>query len=528
MAGGGAPAGLPRLPLVAAAIAALPSFAVPFLSDDWAHLRSTLRQIVGRSPFGEFRPLTQVTFAFDRTLWGAWPVAWHLTNVVFVVAATALLTALVQRHLRDRALAALAGLLFALHPYHIANVAWISARGEAVGATFFLAALLAYDRWRAERRGLPVAAFLLFEAALLADAWTMVLPVALVAIGWARDGAPPRAAEWRRGLLPLAAIGLAHDLGLRPLAGVAATLAAPGFLDAAAGTNLLRWAAAAVVPAHPEYFSDGPSLLAGIGAGGVLALVVAALIVAFLGASARFRSGRIPAAALVASGLFVLLALPRLAGFRADWLFLASAAASVALAALFRDAGRRAAVACGLLLAAAWAGASIDHWLGWRAASRASAALVGDLVAASRQAGVGTIVVANLPRRVRGAPVGMEYTAAIEALGGRSVRVEPVAYLDYPSAFADDLAGPPAESIRRAPDGVTIELLVPERIYSRNLDPGAANPDDTRAARHGTIRFIEPNRMLLFLPPAAPGVAVYVWQAGRLEPLDPPPDDSGP
>lgn len=521
------PAGLPRAPLVAAAIAALPSFAVPFLSDDWAHLRSTLRQIVGRSPFGEFRPLTQLTFAFDRALWGTWPVAWHLTNVVFVVAATALLTALVQRHLRDRALATLAGLLFALHPYHVANVAWISGRGEAVGATFFLAALLAYDRWRPERRGLPVAAFLLFEAALLSGAWTIVLPVALVAIGWARDGAPPRGAEWRRGLLPLAAIGLAHDLCLRPLAGVAPGLAAPGFLDAA-GTNLLRWAAAAVVPAHPEHFSDGPSLLVGIGAGGVLALVVTAMIVTLLGASARHRSGRIPGAALVASGLFVLLALPRLAGFRADWLFLASAASSVALAALLRGAGRRAAVAGGLLLAAVWGGASIDHWLGWRAASRASAALVGDLVAASRQAGVETLVVANLPRRVRGAPVGMEYTAAIEALGGRSVRVEPVAYLDFPDALADDLAGPPAASIRRAPDGVTIELLVPERIYSRNLDPGAANPDDTRAARHGTIRFIEPNRMLLFLPPPAPRVSLFVWQAGRLEPLDLPPADSGP
>lgn len=522
------PARLPRAPLVAAAIAALPSFAVPFLSDDWAHLRSTLRQIVGRSPFGEFRPITQLTFAFDRALWGTWPVAWHLTNVVFVVAATALLTALAQRHLRDRALAALAGLLFALHPYHVANVAWISARGEVVGAAFFLAALLAYDRWRAGRRGLPVATFLLFEAALLSGVWVVVLPIVLAAIGWGRDGAPPPAAEWWRGLLPLATIGLAHELCLRPLAGVAPGLAAPGFFDAAPGANLLRWAAAAVVPAHPEHFSDGPSLLGGIGAGGVLALVVAALIVALLGASAWLRSGRLPAAALVASGLFILLALPRLAGFRADWFFLASAASSVALAALFRDAGRRAAVACGLLLAAIWGAASIDHWLGWRAASRASAALVEDLVLASRQAGVGTIVVANLPRRVRGAPVGMEYTAAIEALGGRSVRVEPVAYLDYPTAFADDLAPPYADSIRRAPDGVTIELLVPERIYSRNLDPGAANPDDTRAARHGTIRFIEPNRMLLFLPPPAPGVAAYVWKAGRLEPLDLPPADSGP
>ncbi|HUD71968.1 MAG TPA: hypothetical protein VMQ62_08400 [Dongiaceae bacterium] len=521
MADADLPRGLPRWPLVAAAVAALPSFFVPFLSDDWANLRTRARDLMGPTPFGAFRPVPQASFVLDHALWGTWPLPWHLTNLVFVVASTALVMALVQRHLGDRRLAALTGLLFALHPHRIVEVAWIAARGDAIAATFFFAAMLAYDRWRVRSLGLPFASLVLFEAALMSREATLSLPAVLLAIGWARDRRPPPRGEILRGLAPLAAIVLLHFLWLRPL-----VLGPPGVaLGAPAGggfaVNLLRYAAVAIIPARIDHFLDGPRLLFGIGALGAIAVAAAALLAALLAGAARTRAGRVPPIAGWACLIFVVLALPSLLWFPAWSFLLPGAASALALAALLLATGRRAAVTIAGLLALVWTAASIDHWIGWRAASRASAAIGSDLAAASRQPGVRTLVVANLPRRVRGMPVGMEYAAAIEALGGRPVAVEFVTYLDYPTSFADDLAGTPAEAVRPGPDGVSIDLLVPERLDSRNLIPGPADPGTTIEARYGTIHFLEPNHMRLTIPAPAPGVATYVWQDGRLVALEP-------
>lgn len=526
----GAPsARLPRGPLLAALIAALPAFAVPFLSDDWANMRTGASAILGRTPYGDFRPLSQATFVIDRAVWGTWAMPWHLTNVVFVVAATALLTALVQRHLRDRALAGLAGLLFALHPYHVSNVAWISARSDLLCAAFLFASLLAYDRWRQRPHRVPWAALLLFEAALLSQTTAVVLPLVAAAIGWARDRRPPRRAEVARGLLPLGALAVLHLACLRPLALGWSRPLMPAWFGPGALDNLVRYAAAAVVPVPAEHFSGGPSLLAGFGAVGAVAMAAGALTLAFLAASARANSGRVPAAVSVAGALFVLLSLPSLLRFEPWSLLIPGAASSLLLATLLKAAGRRTALGAGAFLALVWGAASVDHWISWRAASRASAALVADLAEASRRPGVERLVVANLPRRVRGMPVGLEFSAAIEASGGRPVPVEYVTYLDYPRAFDDDLDAPPDESIHRTPEGIVIGLLVPEGVHSRNLDPGPADPDVTIAVRHGVIRFLEPNHMRLTLPPTAPGTARFVWQRGRLVALDPPPDrESGP
>jgi hypothetical protein len=511
---------LPRLPLVAAVLAALPSFFVPFLSDDWANLKTRAADLLGRTPYGDFRPVSQATFAVDRALWGTWPLPWHLTNILFVVAATALLTALVQRHLRDRALATLAGLLFALHPYHIASVAWISGRSEAVCAVFLFAAMLVYDRWRDAARGLPIAALLLYAAALLSTAAAVVLPIVLVAIGWARDRRPPGRRELLRGLLPLATLAALHLLWLRPWRIAPSDPGMPGWFGRIPRLNMVRYATAALMPAQPERVLDEPSLAFGVGAGGAGAILVAGLALLLLAAGARSRSGKVPPVAWIAGGLFVLLAAPSLVRFDAPSFFLPGAAAALGLAALLRALGKRAGLVAGTLLAFVWSAAAVDHWIGWREAARASAALTGDLVAASRAPGVDRLVVANLPRRVRGIQVGLEFTAAIEALGGRPVPVDYVTYLDYRRAGDDDLDRPPEEAVRRSPEGTTIDLLVPERHFSRNLDPGPGYPDDTVTVRHGTILFFEPNHMRLLIPPPGPGVAVYVWRRGRLEPLD--------
>jgi tetratricopeptide (TPR) repeat protein len=83
-----------------------------------------------------YRPLTLLSFAWDRALFGPGPFGVHLVNVV----ANALLAAAVFGLLRvltgTTALAALAALLFAIHPVHTEVVANGVGRAEILSALF--------------------------------------------------------------------------------------------------------------------------------------------------------------------------------------------------------------------------------------------------------------------------------------------------------------------------------------------------------------------------------------------------------
>src|SRR5262249_8369429 len=153
---------------------------LPFLSDDWAHLAAVAAGPAQRTPFGYYRPLSMMTYWLDRHAWGMSPGLFHLTNLTFLVATATLLVLLIRRHTGDPDPAGAAGLLFALHPYHIESSAWIAARPEPLYSVLFMGAALAYDRWRERRRGVPLVALLSFEASLLAKETAVMLPVFLV------------------------------------------------------------------------------------------------------------------------------------------------------------------------------------------------------------------------------------------------------------------------------------------------------------------------------------------------------------
>jgi hypothetical protein len=504
-----ASAGL-ALPLLVAACTALPSLFIPFLSDDWANLAATSGSLFGRTPYGYFRPLTQATFLVERAAWGVWPLPYHLTNLGLVVGATALVFLLIRRHSGDPILATFAGTLFAVHPYHIENVAWVSGRTDVLSAILLLGAALAYDRWRMSPRGVPVGALLLFEASLAAKETGIVLPAVLLVLSWLRDDRRPGTGEWLRGLLPMAAVGLVHFLWLRPMALGHSGLGALGRFGWTSVVNMLGFGAAAVLPARAEILKSDPKTW------GFAAGLAAGLLIAM----AWKRARSIPRAACFALALFLVLVTPALLSFEEHYFFLPSAASSLALAATLRAMGRRAGTPAAVLLAVAWSVFATDQWVGWREAGRASDRLIAGLVEASRDPGVERIVVANLPRRVRGVPVGIEYDAAVVASGGEKVTVEYLAYLDYPDASADFLDGAAPEAIRRTASGAEIDLRVPQGRDAAYVHPPPGEPGRPLETEHGSIVFTAGDRVRLTIPrPATPETAVCVWHGGRLESL---------
>jgi tetratricopeptide (TPR) repeat protein len=153
----------------------------------------------------QYYPLTYSTFWLEYHVWGFAPVPSHIINIA-LHALNAILLWLLLRRLRTPG-AAIAALLFALHPVEVESVAWITERKNVLSGAMYLLAALAYDRFdplsgkQAGRRrwNFYAVSFAFYLLALSAKSVTFSLPVALLAVMvWRRDRL-----VWRD-ILPLA------------------------------------------------------------------------------------------------------------------------------------------------------------------------------------------------------------------------------------------------------------------------------------------------------------------------------------
>lgn len=148
---------------------------------------------------GHYIPLSWMTLGLDYLLWGMNPAGYHATSIVLHAANAVLLYFLARRlfALADPSVpdnpatpldrfelpAALAALLFAIHPLRVESVVWITERRDTLSLLFYQVTLLAYLRavkgsaMHARTYWLAVAAFL---CALLSKATAMTLPAVLV------------------------------------------------------------------------------------------------------------------------------------------------------------------------------------------------------------------------------------------------------------------------------------------------------------------------------------------------------------
>ena len=160
----------------------------------------------------QYYPLSGTTFWLDYQCWRFWAPPYHLENILL----HALAALLFWRFLRRLRLpgAWLAAALFAVHPIMVESTAWITERKNVLSQVFFLAALLAYDRFSPWARqahpsgsGSKTAAspltaadrpqsrvwfyflaLLLFLAAMLAKTSTFSLPAVILLLAWWKHG----------------------------------------------------------------------------------------------------------------------------------------------------------------------------------------------------------------------------------------------------------------------------------------------------------------------------------------------------
>lgn len=175
--------------------------------------------------FGNYyRPVFLLWLRINHALFGLEPFGWHAMVVLLHLQATWLVYLIGKRFL-DPVGAAMAALMFGVHPIHAEAVAWVTGVTEPLLAVFFLGALWAFleARSRRQRTTWTVLATFLYCLALLTKETAIVLP-ALVAVHlWAESadesGRSGRLARFRTiawGLTPFL-IATTVYLGVRSL-----------------------------------------------------------------------------------------------------------------------------------------------------------------------------------------------------------------------------------------------------------------------------------------------------------------------
>src|SRR5262249_9767101 len=85
-----------------------------------------------------WHPVTWLSHMLDCQLYGLKPAGHHLTSVLFHVANTLLILALLSHLTGDLWRSGFVAALFAVHPLHVESVAWVSERKDVLSAFFGL------------------------------------------------------------------------------------------------------------------------------------------------------------------------------------------------------------------------------------------------------------------------------------------------------------------------------------------------------------------------------------------------------
>ena len=137
---------------------------------------------------GHYQPLTWMSFGLDYQLWGMDPHGYHLTSLivhtlsagVFYVVALQLLSRAGVESLWS---AALAALLFAVHPLRVECVGWVTDRLDLLSGLWWLLTIAAYLRAQQvpeRRRRWIVVAVACYALSLLSKGIGVTLPIVLV------------------------------------------------------------------------------------------------------------------------------------------------------------------------------------------------------------------------------------------------------------------------------------------------------------------------------------------------------------
>jgi tetratricopeptide (TPR) repeat protein len=111
-------------------------------SLDPGHIQQMFTQTINRI----YIPLTTLSYAIEYHFFGLNPLVFHWNNFLLHMGVVYLAFFFTLRLVGDHRVAAIAALLFAIHPMHVESVAWITERKDVLYAFFYMLSLYHYVR----------------------------------------------------------------------------------------------------------------------------------------------------------------------------------------------------------------------------------------------------------------------------------------------------------------------------------------------------------------------------------------------
>ncbi len=134
-----------------------------------------------------YRPVFLLWLRVNYTMFGLDPRGWHLTSILLHLVVTLLVYVLTSRLFADRLSAALASMVFGLHPIHIESVAWVSGVTEPLMAVLLIPSFLCYLKYEEQgsrcRLWLAGSLFLCLVA-MFSKETALILPMIIFVYEW--------------------------------------------------------------------------------------------------------------------------------------------------------------------------------------------------------------------------------------------------------------------------------------------------------------------------------------------------------
>ncbi len=136
---------------------------------------------------GGYTPIPLLSFALEYHVSGPSPALFHIVNLLLHLVNCLLVFWLLYRLSNQPVIAFVVSLLFGVHPLHVEAVAWIPGRKDLLFVLFYLAALIAYNRFlqlssgggKGKANKFRVLSMFFFVLALFSKAAAITLPLAL-------------------------------------------------------------------------------------------------------------------------------------------------------------------------------------------------------------------------------------------------------------------------------------------------------------------------------------------------------------
>lgn len=171
-------------------------------------------RIFSTSVMGNYHPLTILSYAIEYSYVRLEPFLYHFNSLLLHVVATVLSFFFVLKLTGRTVAAAVAALLFGLHPMHVESVAWLAGRKDVLYGSFYIGACITYIEYmRAsadKKTKWYLITTLLFICALLSKPVAVTLPLVLLLLDYFEKQKIDKA--MLLGKLPLLAISVAAGI----------------------------------------------------------------------------------------------------------------------------------------------------------------------------------------------------------------------------------------------------------------------------------------------------------------------------